>query len=196
MDEPLGEAVGNAIEVREAIDTLTGGGPRDLRDLIIELGAHLMVLSKVTGSLDDARAGLARLLEGGLGADHLEKLIAAQGGDARVVRDPGRLPTPPVRSVVEAGRAGWVALADARAVADACLLLGAARLRKGEGIDPRTGVRLLVRSGDRIEKGAPIAEIHAASEADAFAAARVITAGIQLSEEPVQARSLGMTLIE
>lgn len=196
MDEPLGQAIGNAIEVREAIEALTGGGPADLRELIVELGAHLMVLSRVTGSLDDARAGLARLLDGGLGADHLEKLIAAQGGDPRVVRDPDRLPTAPVRITVECERAGWVALADARAVANACLVLGAARLRKGETIDPRTGVRLLVRSGDRVEKGSPIAEIHAATDAAAWSAARVITDGIQLSDEPVAVAPKGMTLVE
>jgi pyrimidine-nucleoside phosphorylase len=195
MDEPLGMAVGNALEVEEAIECLKGGGPPDLRELIVELGAHLMVMSRVTGSLDDARGGLRRLLDGGLGADHLEKLIEAQGGDPRVVGDPSLLPVAPVRVVVESDETGWVAETDARAVANAVLALGGGRRRKGEPIDHRTGVRLLVKSGHRVESGQPIVELHAATEDSARNAVDGLRRGIRITLRPEEAVDQGLTLI-
>ncbi len=184
MDEPLGRTVGNALEVTEAIETLHGGGPDDLRRLLIELGAHLLMLGGAATSLDDARAAVGRALAGGLGADHLRKLIKAQSGDPRVVDDPSRLPAAPYRFTIAADVKGWVRAIDARATADAVLALGAGRRRKEDAVDPRTGIVLLVKSGDRVDRGQPLAEVHAASEEMAASARELFLRGVEVVDEP------------
>jgi pyrimidine-nucleoside phosphorylase len=187
MREPLGRAVGNALEVQEAIDVLLGNGPPDLVELTLELGSQLMVLSGCTPSLDDARRGLQTLLHSGVSADKFEQLIAAQGGDAGVVRTPGRLPRAPVVDVVESPAAGWSTGFDARTIADIALDLGAGRKKKGDPLDPRVGLRLLARTCDRVESGQPVAEIHAADADSAGAARRRILAALRLSPAEVVA---------
>jgi pyrimidine-nucleoside phosphorylase len=185
MDEPLGAAVGNALEVREAIDVLMGGGPSDLRALTLELGAQLMVLSRCTPDLEDARRGLRTLLDAGVGADKFEQLIAAQGGDPRVVASPSRLPTAARVVHVVAQDSGWIGRIDARSVAAAALHLGAGRRAKGDAIDHRTGVRLRLRRGDRVEAGEPIAELHVADGRGEAAAVQAVTSAIRISPSPV-----------
>ena len=170
MSEPLGRAVGNALEVREALEILHDGGPGDLRELTLRLGARLMQLSGMIGDEGAARRELESLLRSGAAARRMEELIEAQGGDPRVVTHPGLLPSAPITRVVTAGTAGRIAGIDARGVADAAVVLRAGRRRKDDAIDPSTGVRLLVHTGDRVERGAPLAELHAAREGEADAA--------------------------
>jgi pyrimidine-nucleoside phosphorylase len=184
MDAPLGRAVGNALEVREAIELLRGEGPADLRELTVELGAHLMVLSRCTPDLDDARTGLNTLLAAGVGADKLEQLIAAQGGDPRVVQEPARLPTAPRVMEVPSPATGWVATLDARAVAEAALRMGAGRRQKGDSIDPRSGVRLLVGIGDSVETGQPLAELHVGERGEAEAR-QALLGGVEITSCPL-----------
>jgi len=186
MSEPLGRAVGHALEVREAIDVLRGSGPPDLVELTLDLGAHLMVLSRCTPSLEDARIALHRLLASGVGADKLEQLISAQGGDARIVAEPDRLPTAPVVRVVESPESGWSEGFDARAVAGVLLDLGGGRRTKADRIDHRVGIRILVRRGERVEAGQPVAEVHATgSEAWGGASAAILEA-LGISSEPLE----------
>lgn len=189
MREPLGRAVGNALEVREAIDTLHGRGPADLWALTLELGTHLLLMSGLAADAGAARARLTQLRDDGSGARKLAELIAAQHGDARVVDDLSILPTAPVVHVMEADGAGpaWVARADARAVGDAALALGAGRRAKGDPIDPAVGIIMRARIGDRVEPGAPLAEIHARTDADAHAAEAALREAFTLSAEPVAA---------
>jgi pyrimidine-nucleoside phosphorylase len=183
-DEPLGMTVGNALEVSEAIEVLRGGGPADLRELVVELGAQLMELAGVTVDLDDARRALGILLDGGLGSDKLESLIEAQGGDPGVVTEPSRLPTAPCVELLSADRPGWVSRVDARGIAEAALHVGAGRKVKGAVVDPRTGVRLLRRSGDRVEAGDPLAELHHA-ESGSASAMQCLRAAYRIVDEPV-----------
>lgn len=177
-DEPLGQAVGNALEVREAIDTLRGGGPSDLRELTLALGTRLMMLSGVTADAQDARRALGILLQGGVGLRKLEQIIEAQGGDPAVVDNPDHLPAAPFVRVLESEWEGVVERFDARTVAEAAIALGAGRARKEDVIDPRTGVRILVRSGATLSQGTPVAEIHAADDAAADRAAEVLRRGL------------------
>jgi len=168
MDEPLGRAVGNALEVREAIDTLRGGGPSDLWELTLELGTHLLVLSGLAASEAEARARLVELRDSGRGAESLAELVRAQGGDPRVVDAPDEvLPLAPVVREVTGDADGdrWVAALDARGVGVAALDLGAGRRRKGDPVDPAVGIVLRARIGDRVAPGDPLAEIHARTEA-------------------------------
>jgi pyrimidine-nucleoside phosphorylase len=189
MTQPLGRAVGNVLEVQEAIEVLKGGGPADLRGLVLELGVHLMLLSGVSASGSDARAALERLLASGVGADKFAGLIEAQGGDPRVVGEPQRLPAAPLVVVLPSAEDGWVASVDARAVAETALLMGAGRRRKGDEIDPRTGVRVLVRVGDRVMRGQPIAELHLPGPSAGSLARAAFLAGVRFSDQPVPAET-------
>jgi pyrimidine-nucleoside phosphorylase len=167
MDQPLGRTVGNALEVREAIETLRGDGPADLWELTLELGVQLLMLAGVG---DDREAMTDRLVEvrdSGAALRRFQELVEAQGGDPRVADDPGRLPSAPVVIPVEATRRGRIAALDARAVADVVLRLGGARRVKGDSIDPAVGIRLLHTVGEKVREGQPLAEIHAASPAAA-----------------------------
>lgn len=189
MQEPLGRAVGNALEVREAIDTLRGEGPADLWALTLVLGSHLLRMAGLAADDAEARATLTRLRDNGEGARLFATLIEAQGGDPAVVDDPGLMPQAPhgVPVTAAAGEAAWVAAADARMLGDAALLLGAGRRAKGDMVDPAVGIVLAARIGDRVEPGQPLAEIHARGEADAQAAAARIRAAFRLVPEPVAA---------
>jgi pyrimidine-nucleoside phosphorylase len=169
MEQPLGRAVGNALEVREALDTLRGGGPADLRSLTLQLGVHLLLLAGVHVDAAAAEGELSRLLDDGSALRRFQQLIEAQGGDPRVGDDPGLLPAAPVVRTVRAAREGWVGGVDPRAIAEVVLRLGGARRVKGEAIDPAVGVRLALTPGDEVRAGEPLAEIHGASE-DAVAA--------------------------
>ena len=188
MREPLGRAVGNALEVREALETLNGSGPADLWALTLELGAHLMLLAGLADSADEAKRKLTELRDSGAASRRMEMLVEAQGGDPAVVARPELLAPAPIVRVVEA-EAGerWVADADARGVADAALELGAGRRRKGDPVDPAVGVVVRARVGDRISGGEPLAEIHARTEAAAAAAEALLRRSFRLVPEPVSA---------
>ena len=191
MREPLGRAVGNALEVREAIDTLHGRGPADLWALTLELGTHLLLMAGLAPDGEAARATLTRLRDDGSGARKLAELVQAQHGDPRVVDDLSLLPAAPVVHPVAATDDGprWVAQADARAVGDAALALGAGRRAKGDPIDPAVGVVMRARIGDRVEPGAPLAEVHARTHADAAQAEAALRQAFALSANPVAAPS-------
>lgn len=189
MREPLGRAVGNALEVREALETLNGGGPADLWALTLELGTHLMLLSGLASSADDAVRTLTALRDSGAAARRMEMLVEAQGGDPRVVAHPDLLPAAPVVRTVAADADGWVAEADARTIAEAALQLGAGRLRKGDPVDPAVGILVLARVGDRLTPGAPLAEVHARTDAAAEAAEDRLRDAFRLSPEAVAAHA-------
>jgi pyrimidine-nucleoside phosphorylase len=189
MRQPLGRAVGNALEVREAVETLAGGGPEELWALTAELGGHLLQLAGLAGSVQEGRARLAELRGSGAGSETLARLVEAQGGDPRVVERPERLPAAPVVRCCEAASAGWVAAADARRVGEAALALGAGRRAKGDTVDPAVGVVMRVRIGDRVEPGRPLAEVHARGEAAAAQAVAALAAAVRVVPEPVPAEA-------
>jgi pyrimidine-nucleoside phosphorylase len=201
MEEPLGRAVGNALEVREAIETLRGGGPHDLRDLTLELGAHLLALagagrggSQAGREVDGApgapaqeRTRLERLLDTGAAADVFGRMIEAQGGDRRVVGSPDVLPG--AEAALELAFPGadpaWVAGLNARAVGEAAVELGAGRRHKTDALHPGTGVVFHRKRGDRVAPGEPLATIHARDPDEArLAAGRLLRAYSFRAEEP------------
>lgn len=187
MRQPLGAGVGNALEVREAIDTLTGGGPADLWALTLELGSHLLEMSGLAPDAAEAHATLIRLRDSGAGAEMLERLIEAQHGDPRVVRSPDLLPAAPVIRpfTVDADGSRWVEAADARGIGDAALALGAGRKTKTDDVDPAVGIVLRARIGDRVEPGQPLADVHARSDEAAEQAFAALRAAFRLSPDPV-----------
>lgn len=164
MDAPLGTAVGNALETREAIAFLHGEGPPDLAEVVFALGADMLRLAGIAETQDDAVERLQKARAQGAATEMFAKVVAAQGGDARVVEDPSRLPTATIRKTVLADRPGYVESIDAFALARACVRLGAGRARKEDQIDPRVGVRLLAKVGTAVRPGDGLVEIHASSE--------------------------------
>ncbi len=185
MDQPLGRAVGNALEVHEAIETLEGRGPADLRELCLELGAWLLRLAGLAVDAAEARQRLARLLDGGAAREKLAGMVAAQGGDTAALDDPRRLPRAPVVRPLPAPFAGYVRAVDALAVGEAAVLLGAGRRVKGQAVDPAVGLVLAKKIGDPVATGEPLATIHARDEASAAEAARHLLAAYALGAAPV-----------
>ena len=176
MEQPLGRAVGNVLEVREAIDTLAGHGPPDLEDLCVQFGAEMLRLAGAEA------VDLRNRLQDGSALRKFGELIAAQSGDGRVIEDPSRLPTAPVRRPAAATAGGQVAAIDALAIALAAKQLGAGRDSKDAPIDYSVGIVLHKKVGDAVGLGEPLGTIHARSEDDAASVAPAVTAAFRLGE--------------
>jgi pyrimidine-nucleoside phosphorylase len=158
MEQPLGRAVGNALEVREAIETLSGRGPSDLEALSLRLGNEML---RMAGA---ETTDLRRLLSDGSALRKFAQLVEAQSGDPRVVDDPSRLPTAPIQRPVAAAASGQVAAIDALEIALVGKSLGAGRDRKDAAIDLAVGIVLQKKVGDAVQQGEPVATIHARTE--------------------------------
>ncbi|HEX2032371.1 MAG TPA: thymidine phosphorylase [Actinomycetota bacterium] len=184
MSQPLGDAVGNALDVAEAVEVLRGRRPGRLTELSIAFAAAAQ--EDLLGiAPEDARGRAERALAGGEGLETFRRMVEAQGGDPRVVDDPDRvLPRAPVVLPLEVDRPGFVAGMDAEAIGRAAVRLGAGRARKGDPIDPAVGLVVRAKVGDRVEGGQPIGEVHARSEEDARAAASAVLAAMTVGEEP------------
>src|SRR5437870_1995017 len=175
MEQPLGRAVGNALEVREAIDTLAGRGPAELEALSLRLAEEMVRLA------GHSPVDLRLQLTNGSALRKFAELIAAQDGDARVVDDPARLPTAPIQQPVTASTAGVVLSADALEIALAAKALGAGRDRKDATIDLAVGIVLQKKIGDRVAAGEALAIIHARSAAEAEKVAKRVAAAFTVA---------------
>lgn len=164
MNQPLGQAVGNALEMKEAIQTLKAEGPPDFTEHCLEIAGQMLVLGKKADSIKQARKMAEESIESGSGFEYLKKLIEAQGGDVRVIDDPSKLPEAPIKAVLEARKGGYVKEVHARTVGETAVVLGAGRRVKGESIDPAVGIMVMVKVGDRVEAGQPLFVIHAHDE--------------------------------
>ncbi|QGG56507.1 pyrimidine-nucleoside phosphorylase [Paenibacillus sp. B01] len=164
MSQPLGLAIGNALEVREAIDTLRGEGPDDLRELCLALGSQMVYLGGAARSIEEAEALLKELLASGKALDKFKEFIANQGGDPAVVDDPDLLPAAPYRIELPARESGFVSGMTADAIGTAAMILGAGRATKESEIDLSVGIVLRKKVGDAVQAGESLATIHAATE--------------------------------
>ena len=164
MNQPLGCAVGNALEVREAIDTLRGGGPADFREHCLHVAAHMLVLGEVTDSLEKARSLAEKSIADGSGWNKFRQLVIAQGGDVSYVDDPEKLPKAALVDVVPAPRRGYLKQVQARAVGEASVALGAGRAKKGDPIIHSVGFVIHHKVGERIEEGQPLFTVYASDE--------------------------------
>jgi pyrimidine-nucleoside phosphorylase len=180
MDVPLGRAVGNALETREAIELLRGEAPEDLRACTFALASSLLCASKLARSEAQALKRLERAIADGSALEKLRRVLRAQGGDTRVLDDLSLLPAAPVRVPVLAARSGYVHDLDALVVAQISQRLGAGRTLAGEAIDPRVGIYLDKKPGERVKKGEPLATLHAASRAAAAPEVAGLRAAFQI----------------
>lgn len=160
MEQPLGNAIGNAIEVREAIDTLSGKGPKDLAELVTELGAEMLLISGLLSTREEAGSVIFKNLHNRKGLDRLADLIAAQGGTREVVGNPDLLPQSRTILDVKSETSGYVTAIDALAVGLASKALGAGRKTKDEAIDLSVGIYLKKKIGDRVTSGESLAVFH------------------------------------
>lgn len=191
MDQPVGETAGNALEIAESVDLLRGAGPADALELALRLAVPMLTLSGVSPDEASARALLEKRLASGAALETFAQMVAAQGGDARVAESPETvLPQAPVLLDVAAPRAGHLARVDADGIGRAVLLLGGGRRAVTDAIDPAVGVSRLRKVGERIEKGEPLATLHARTRAEAEALVPQVLGAFSFSDEPVAAPAL------
>ena len=190
MEEPLGRTVGNALEVAESIACLRGAGPADVMEVTFALGEQMLLLAGVAATQAEARGRLEAGLASGAALEKFRELVAAQGGDGRVVDEPARLPQAKFKEAVVAARAGFVGNVDAMGVALAALRLGAGRAKASDAVDHAVGVSGLVKVGERVEAGAPLGVIHANDAAARAEAAALVAGAIGVADSPVAAAKL------
>jgi pyrimidine-nucleoside phosphorylase/thymidine phosphorylase len=190
MDQPLGNAVGNAVEVTESVACLRGEGPDDLTGLSVELAAEMVLMAGRAGTLDEARAACLEKIADGSALERFRRLVEAQGGDPRSLDDPGRLPTARSRVEVPAPRSGVVQSLLARPVGHATMLLGAGRARVDSAIDPAVGVILHKKVGDRVVQGEPLCTVLVNDPAARDAAVAMIRDAYTLGDDAVTVPSL------
>lgn len=184
MDQPLGTHVGNALEVKEAIDILSGKAGGDLKEVSLTLGGHMLVLAGKAKTHGEAVKMLEAALESGAGLRKLKEMIRAQGGDPAVCDDTDLLPRAQVVKTILCEKAGYVRRMDTTALGSAAQAMGAGRLRKEDPIDYAVGFVLRVRIGNRTEPGTPLCDLHARTEADAERAEAAIRAAITFGDSP------------
>ncbi len=192
MDQPLGRAVGNAVEVAESIACLRGEpGAEDLMEVTYALGAEMLLLGGVAHDRSDAIARLARAVADGSGLEKFHAIVAAQGGDPRVCDAPGAvLPTAPVLREVRSSAFGWVDRVDAREIALAALSLGAGRSRAEDSIDPAVGFTSLVKVGEQVSPGTLLGVVHARNAASAEVACSRLLSAVGIRETQCNAPTL------
>lgn len=164
MSQPLGLAIGNSLEVKEAIDTLRGEGPEDLNELVLTLGSQMVVLAKKADSLDEAREKLIEVMKNGKALEKFKEFLENQGGDSSIVDQPEKLPQAPYKIEVPAKDSGVVAEIVADEIGVAAMILGAGRATKEDDIDLSVGIMLNKKVGDRVEKGDSLVTLHANRE--------------------------------
>jgi len=186
MDQPLGRAVGNALEVREALQTVRGEGPDDFTELVLDSAAHLLALSDLGVDGVEARRRAEAAVADGSAVAAYERWIRAQGGDP----DEAALPKAPLIREVFAPRGGFVHRLAALPVGLAAVHLGGGRREKDDAIDHAVGIVCLKKRGDRVEEGEPLAEIHARTETAAEEAAADVLRAYELGDDEPRARPI------
>lgn len=190
MSQPLGDAVGNALDIAEAVRALRGEAGGRLIELVVEFASAALVSLKDVPE-DEGRDRARTALRDGSALESFRRMVEAQGGDPRVVDDPeGVLPEAPVIQPLTSTGEGWLGKVDAEEVGKASVMLGAGRLKKGDPIDPAVGIVFRPKVGDRVERGEPMGEIHARDEGTAAEAADRVRAALTFSQDEVEAPPL------
>ena len=185
MNQPLGHAVGNALEVREAIDALHGGGPADFREHCMHVAAEMLVLGKRTNDPAKAREMAEQAIADDSGYAKFRELVAAQGGDVSYIDNPDKLPTAALIETIPAPTDGSIAQIHARLVGEAAVELGAGRAKKGDPIDYAVGIVIHHKVGDVVSKGDPLFTIHADDPEKLAQAKQAVMNAHQFSDSPV-----------
>jgi len=185
MNQPLGRAIGNALELREALDTLHGRGPVDFREHCLTVSSQMLQLTGQVQDETEAKAQLMDLLNSQQALAKFREWIAAQHGDLRSVDDPGLLPAARFQRVIPAPRSGYIVGVNAREVGLTSMLLGGGRAKKGDQIDHAVGITLHAKAGDRVVEGQPLLTIHANDEGKLAGARQRLLSAYEWSDERV-----------
>ena len=185
MNQPLGHAVGNALEVKEAIDALKGGGPADFREHCLHVSAHMLVVGKRARDLDEGRRMAEKAIADGTALEKFRLLVQAQGGDVSFVDHPDKLPKAKFVEVVKSLRSGYLAEVDARSIGEASVSLGAGRAKKSDAVDHAVGFVIHHKVGDKVEAGDSLYTIHANDERKQAEAREQVLAAHVFSDRPV-----------
>lgn len=164
MNQPLGKAVGNILEVGEAIDTLHGGGPEDFREHCLHVAAHMLILGRITSDLADARRLLEKTLQEGSALEKFRLLVAAQGGDTSYVDNPEKFPHADLVQDLLSPQDGYLEQVNARIIGEVSVILGAGRSKKDDRIDHKVGLIVHKRVGDLVKCGEPLLTVHAVDQ--------------------------------
>jgi len=190
MDQPLGNMIGNALEVVEVVDVLRGGGPQDLRDLCLELAAWMLHLGGVSKTVAEGKQESAKLLASGKALERFRQMVELQGGDPRVVDDPKILPQARHSQQVLSAKEGYIASLQCEQVGTACVILGGGRERKEDSVDPAVGIVLHRKVGDRVAAGEPIATIYYNSGSRVERAQQLLEESCGISDSPPSEKRL------
>jgi pyrimidine-nucleoside phosphorylase len=196
MNQPLGVAVGNSLEMKEAIRTLEGHGPTDFKEHCLEVASQMLVLGKRAEDKLEALQMAEEAIDSGSALDYLRKLISAQGGDVSFIDHPEKLPKAPIQYTLYALESGYIAQVHARMVGETAVILGAGRRKKGDSIDLAVGVSVLVKVGEKVEKGQPLFIIHARDEDARHEAERKLLGAIKIQSGKVEPLPLFYGLVD
>jgi len=185
MNQPLGCAVGNALEVREAIDTLHGDGPADFREHCLHVAAHMLVVGEVASTLEAGHALVERSLADGSAFAKFRQLVQAQGGDVSYVDNPDTFPRARLVQTVDAPRSGYVERVQAKIVGEASVALGAGRAKKTDPVDHAVGFVIHHKVGDKVRAGEPLFTVHANDQKKLEEAAASVLAAHEIDDFPV-----------
>ncbi len=190
MDQPLGNMIGNALEVVEVVDVLRGDGPEDLHELCLELAGWMLHLGGVSDTVAKGKQQSAALISSGRALEKFRQMVELQGGDARIIDDAKRLPHARHTVQVASANAGYLASMQCEQIGTACVILGGGRERKEDSVDPAVGIVLHKKVGDRVAAGEALATIHYNNEARAVRARQLIEASCVVTDSAPQKRPL------
>lgn len=196
MSQPLGRAVGNALEVEEAVQVLKGGGPEDLRQLCLELAGEMIRIGGRAESFEEGKETARQVLSDGRALEKFRQMVRCQGGDDRIVEEPERMGSSRYSRDVLAGRTGFIAETDTREIGRASQHLGAGRLRKEDEIDFTAGIRMHVRIGNFVKEGDVLATLYGADSRRLEEAEIIMEAAIRISAEPTAPPKLIQKIIQ
>lgn len=186
MNTPLGRQVGNANEIVESIEVLRGEGPEDLTELVMALGAQMLIQTGVAPDVESATSALKQSIDDGSALEKFIDVVEAQGGDPAAIEDPSLLPSTGKHWTIESRTEGFVTECDARAVGVAGMRLGAGRQRKEDTIDHAVGITILAKPGDQVEVGTPLAVLEYRHQARLDESLRILAEAWVVSEEPAK----------
>ena len=196
MSQPLGRAVGNALEVEEAVQVLKGGGPEDLRQLCLELAGEMIWIGGRAESFEEGKETARQVLSDGRALEKFRQMVRRQGGDDRIIEEPERMGSSRYSRDVLAGRTGFIAKTDTREIGRASQHLGAGRLRKEDEIDFTAGIRMHVRIGNFVKEGDVLATLYGADSRRLEEAEIIMEAAIRISAEPTAPPKLIQKIIQ
>lgn len=195
MDQPLGNMIGNALEVIEVVEVLRGGGPPDLRELCLELAGWMLHLGGVADTVAQGKQQSAALISSGKALEKFRQMVELQGGDARVIDDSTTLPHARHTMKVTSAKAGYLSSMQCEQIGTACVILGGGRERKEDSVDPAVGIALHKKVGDRVAAGEALATIHYNDEAKAARARQLLEASCVVTDTTPTKRPLIHSII-